>query len=102
MSDLSGQPVLPERVSIDEDVAWQKVDGCVVMLVLGSERYLRLDDVGSRMWELLDESADVRTAHARLHAEYDANPSTLRQDLHDFIARLVQAGALRVEPTAPA
>jgi hypothetical protein len=101
VSDVSGQPVLPERVSIDEDVAWQKVDGCVVMLVLASERYLRLDDVGSRMWELLDESVDVRTAHARLHSEYDTGASTLRQDLHDFIVRLAQAGVLRVEPVSP-
>lgn len=101
VTDVAGQPVLPERVTIDEDVAWQKVDGCVVMLVLASERYLRLDDVGSRMWELLDESADVRTAHARLHAEYDAEASILLRDLHDFIVRLAHAGVLRVEPASP-
>jgi coenzyme PQQ synthesis protein D (PqqD) len=101
VSDLSGQPALPRRVSIDEDVAWQKVDGRVVMLVLGSERYYRLDDVGSRMWELLEESADVHTAHTRLHAEYDADPSTLRRDLHDFIVRLAEAGILHVEAASP-
>jgi hypothetical protein len=101
VDDRSGQPVLAERVSIDEDVAWQKVDGCVVMLLLGSERYYRLDDVGSRMWELLDECPDVRSAHARLRAEYDVDGSTLARDLHGFIARLADAGILHREPTGP-
>lgn len=92
---------LPERVAIDDGVAWQKVDGVVVMLALGSAHYYSLDETATRMWDLLDECADVASALAQLQAEYDVDPETLQRDLRGLIARLADAGVLRVEP-APA
>ncbi len=101
MSEPHIQPALPSRVSIDDDVAWQKVDGRVVMLILSTERYYRLDDVGSRMWVLLDECPDVAAAHAQLHEEYDTDGPTLERDLRDFIMRLADAGLIHIQPATP-
>ncbi|MGI8801074.1 MAG: PqqD family protein [Solirubrobacteraceae bacterium] len=84
---------------MSEAAAWQIVEGRVVMLDLDAERYYRLDSVGSRMWELLSEFGDVESVHARLLAEYDVDASELRQDLEDFVTRLVAAGLVQVEPT---
>ena len=95
-------PALPVRVHV-EDVVWQKLDGVVVLLAFtpartpSSGRYYRLDETGTRMWELLNESEDVATAYARLRDEYDVDPSTLQRDLSEFIERLVRDGLLRVE-----
>lgn len=96
MSTIDNVPTLPARVHA-EDVVWQNLDGCVVMLAFAPARYYRLDDVGSRMWELLNECEDVATAFARLSEEYDVDASTLRRDLSDFIERLVDVGMLRVD-----
>ncbi|HWF50479.1 MAG TPA: PqqD family protein [Solirubrobacteraceae bacterium] len=85
-------------MSVAEDVAWEKVDGLVVMLTLSSEHYYRLDETATRMWEVLDECADVSSAFEQLHAEYEVEPATLREDLGVFIARLGDAGVLVVEP----
>lgn len=87
-------------MSIAEDIAWEKVDGLVVMLTLSSEHYYRLDETATRMWELLNECADVSAAFEQLHAEYEVEPSNLRQDLHDFITRLSDAGVLCVDPAS--
>jgi hypothetical protein len=65
-------PGLPVHVSVSEDVAWRKIDGLIVMLVLaGEQRYYRLDETGTRMWELLEESPDVAAAYAQLLDEYE-------------------------------
>jgi hypothetical protein len=76
------------------------VDGQVVMLELDSERYYRLDEVGSRMWELLSTGSDVDAAHARLLEEYEVDGDVLRADLEDFIERLTAKGLLRGEPSS--
>lgn len=95
-------PVLPARVCV-EDVVWQTLDGLVVILAFTptrnypSARYYRLDDTGSRMWELLTDSGDVATAFAQLCDEFEVDASRLRRDLHDFIERLVDAGLVRVD-----
>lgn len=65
------------------------------MLELDSEHYFRLDDVGSRMWELLSEGGDVDSAYARLLEEYEVDAGVLRADLEDFIERLTAKGLLR-------
>ena len=90
----------PHRVTVDETTAWQMVDGRVVMLELDSERYFRLDEVGSRMWELLSTGGDVDAAYARLLEEYEVDEAVLRADLEDFIERLTAKGLLRGEPSS--
>lgn len=86
-------------MTVCDTAAWQMVEGRVVMIDLESEHYYRLDAVGSRMWELLNECGEVETVHARLLDEFDVSSSVLRRDLDEFIARLATVGLLRVEST---
>jgi hypothetical protein len=81
---------------VDGDIVWQRGEGQVVLLTLSGGRYYRLDEVGSRMWELLDEHAETDTAFEQLHAEFDVDEATLRDDLAAFIGKLADAGLLRV------
>jgi hypothetical protein len=90
-------PELPQRVSAGQDVVWQKVDGMVVLLGPHVERYYSLDDVGTRMWEALQERPDVPAALDRLQAIFDIDDETLRRDLATFVATLVDIGLLRVD-----
>ena len=87
----------PQRVAVDGGVVWQMVDGQVVLLTLARGRYFRLDEVGSRMWELLDECHEVGVALQRLQAEFEVDAATLRDDLAAFIRTLVDAGLLSVQ-----
>ena len=48
-------------MTIPESVAWQQVGDEVVLLNVDSSEYHNLNDVGSRMWQALEESSDVAT-----------------------------------------
>ena len=87
-------------MAVSDDAAWQRVDGRVVMLQLDSEHYYRLDTVGSRMWELLDELGEIGRVHARLLDEFDVDPAVLSRDLEVFVAELAAAGLVTVEPAS--
>jgi hypothetical protein len=86
------------RVTIPDSMAWQMVEDQVVMISFSSERYFRLDDVGSRMWELLAELEDVDATAKRLADELDADPATLSSDLHALIEQLAAADLISVQP----
>ena len=88
---------LPKRVVIPPDVLSRELDNEGVLLNLETERYYTLDDVGMRMWQLLAERGDVETVVAQLLDEYDVDEATLRRDLADLIARLVEAELVTVE-----
>jgi hypothetical protein len=89
-----------QHVTVDDTIPWQMVDGRVVMLDLDSEHYYRLDEVGSRMWELLSTGGDVDAAYAHLLEEYEVDGEVLRADLEDFIEQLTAKGLLRGEPNS--
>ena len=88
---------LPGRIEIPSDVLFQELEGEAVLLNLGSERYYGLDDIGTRMWQLLAENGDVNAAFEQLLTEYAVEPDVLRQDMAHWIAKLADAGVLKVQ-----
>jgi hypothetical protein len=90
--------LLPARVTIPESVLFQELEGESVLLNLADDRYYGLDDVGTRMWQLLAEDGEVATVVKRLQAEYggEVDEATLRRDLGALIERLAGAGLVTV------
>jgi Coenzyme PQQ synthesis protein D (PqqD) len=74
------------------DVLMQTVVGESVLLDLRSQKYFGLNQVGTRVWQLLQETGDVGDIRARLLAEYDVQPDQLERDLDDLLERLLRAG----------
>lgn len=83
------------HILISPDVLFQDLDGEAVLLNLATEKYFSLDDVGTRMWQLMGKYGDIERTLAQLIAEYDVDPQTLRQDLNALIGKLVEAGLIQ-------
>jgi hypothetical protein len=88
---------LPKRVTMSPEVLFRELDGEAVLLDLNTERYYGLDDVGTRIWQLLAEHGDVDTAHNLLLSEYEVDGDTLWQDMADLLGRLAEAGLISLE-----
>jgi hypothetical protein len=87
---------LPTTVSIPEWVLWQEVGDEIVLLDVNGGEYHGLNDVGSRIWRALDQHEDVTSAYEHLCGTYEVDPGVLRDDLDEFIKRLVGMGLLSV------
>lgn len=88
---------LPRRVIPSSDVLFRELEGDAVMLDLGSERYYGLDEVGARIWQLLEVHHDVETVVAQMLAEYEVDEEELRSDLAQLINDLAEAGLVTIE-----
>ena len=86
-------------ISISPDVMIRKVGEESVLLDLKTERYLGLDDVSARFWDLLTSGGSVQSAYEALLAEFEVDAERLRKDLDDFVQELVQFGL--VEQSQP-
>ncbi len=84
------------RISIAEDVLFRELDGESVILNLKSERYFGLDEVGTRMWEVLSSCESIEDAYEVLLSEYNVVPEQLRNDLYKLIENLVEHGLVNV------
>jgi hypothetical protein len=90
---------LPTRITIPDRVLFQEVKGESVLLNLENDRYYGLDDVGTRMWQLLAEHGDTATVVQRLLNEYvgEVDQATLERDLSELIERLAKTGLITVD-----
>ena len=91
------------RVALAPGVLFRDLGDESVLLNLDNDRYYGLDDVGTRMWQLLAELGEVDAVVARLLEEYhgQVDEPTLRRDLEGLIAKLTAAGLVTVEAGEP-
>ncbi|MBN8225425.1 MAG: PqqD family protein [Xanthomonadales bacterium] len=92
------QPVtLAQRVHPSDDVLMQEVGDEVVLLDLASERYFGLDPVGTRIWALMADGAELAGVHAALCTEFEAEPDRIQDDLLELVRQLSAAGLVRID-----
>ena len=83
---------LDATVRVPDDIVFRELDGEAVVLNLESGMYFGLDEVGTRIWQLVDEHRTLRRALEALVAEFDAPSSQLERDLLQFIDLLSAKG----------
>jgi hypothetical protein len=72
----------------------RKVGEESVLLDLKTERYLGLDDVSARFWDLLTSGKPIQSAYDTLLEEFEVAPERLRNDLDGFLQELIQFGLI--------
>jgi hypothetical protein len=83
-------------------VATATLDERSILLDLQNERYLGLDEVGTRIWSLVRQGMPRETIIDRLEEEYEATREQLEADVPAFLAELPAAAADAVADTTPA
>jgi hypothetical protein len=84
------------KVKINEEVLFQNLEDGAVLLNINTEQYFGLDEVGTSMWNTLNESESVEEAYEKLINEYDVEPAKLHKDLHDLINNLAEYQLLSI------
>lgn len=82
---------LNEAFSPSPDALYQLLGGETVLLNTKTEQYFGLDKVGTRVWEVLAETATLEMIVNALVAEYDVDEAVLRRDVDALLAEMVQA-----------
>jgi len=89
---------LDQQVTFSETVFAQEVDGEMVLLDMESENYFGLDEVGTAIWQAMQEYGNLQEVFNTLLEQYDVEAEVLEHDLADFISKLVESGLVEVTP----
>ena len=85
-----------QKVAISPEVLFQEVSGEIVLLDLASESYFGLDEIGARIWALLNEEKTVGQIVEILLEEYEVDRARLEGDVNDLLESLLEAGLIKV------
>ncbi len=80
----------------DEPVAVE-VERTVVMMSLDLGKYFGLNEVGSRIWELLEQPRSMADLCAQLQHEFDVDAAACHEEVSQFLAALAKEGLIRIE-----
>lgn len=81
-----------DRFNISDEVLSQEVNGETVLLDLDGESYFGLNEVGTRIWQLITAEQTVAEVLSILSDEYDASAEQLDNDVSELLAKLADAG----------
>lgn len=90
---------LDQKVTFAETVFAQEVDGEMVLLDMESENYFGLDEVGTAIWQAMQEYGTLQEVFNTLLEQYDVEAEVLEKDLADFVRKLVESGLIEVTPS---
>lgn len=80
------------------DIFSAQVGAECVMFNLNVGRYHSLNDVGARIWELLETPQTPAQLRDRLLEEFDVDAQQCETAVLDFVGKLLDRGVVRAEP----
>ena len=86
-----------QKVTFADTVFAQEVDGEMVLLDMNSESYFGLDEVGTAIWQAIEEKRVLKDVLERLMEVYDVEEKVLKKDLFAFLEKLQESGLVEVE-----
>ena len=81
-------PTLTAQPQVHPDAFATEVDSQAVILQYGTGTYYTLNEVGTRIWHLLEEKKSLQQILAILQQEYSASEAQLQQDLLVLVQQL--------------
>lgn len=85
---------LATSIKRDPLQVFSKIDNEVIMLSLKEGNYHSLNEVGARIWELIEQSIDVNTLVSTLLKEYNISNSICEKETLDLLNDLYEQGLI--------
>ena len=84
--------VINENLEIDDT----DLDGEKVMMNLDKGEYFMMNEVGSRIWEIISEPINVKEIINTLRNEYEVDEETCKDTVIEFLGRLDNADLISI------
>ena len=88
---------LTKKITFADTVFAQEVDGEMVLLDMNSENYFGLDEVGTAIWQAMQEKETLQEVLDVLLEQYEVESDVLEKDLTNFVAKLVESELIEVD-----
>ena len=88
---------LNQTITHSPDLISQEVSGETDLIDLESENYFGLDEIGTRIWQLIKDTGDLQAIYDTLLAEYEVEEARLQNDLEALLSEISALGLVTLE-----
>jgi len=93
---MDASPSLSSRIRISEHTLSHELSGETVLLELSRGVYYGLDEVGTRIWQLLGDGRSLAETLAALVEEYEVSEAEGAGDLLALVRELEERGLIEI------
>ena len=90
--EISLDTIINKNLEIDDT----DLDGEKVMMDLDKGEYFMMNEVGSRIWEIINEPMNVKGIVDALRSEYEVDEETCKDTVIEFLGRLNNADLISI------
>ena len=83
-------------ITKNQEIDDTDLDGEKVMMNLDKGEYFMMNEVGSRIWEIISEPINVRRIIDTLCSEYEVDEETCKDTVIEFLGRLDYADLISI------
>jgi len=83
-------------VSRDPDIDAADLNGEIVMMNIDKGKYFALNEVGSRIWNMIVKPQKVGNIIDSLLTEYEIDRLTCESEVLEFLGRMYEAGLVNI------
>lgn len=87
---------LSRAITVPDTVLYEQIDSEVVLFSQSTQHYYGLDELGTRVWQLLLEHHTVASILAALQEEYEVDAAVLRRDVERLLGELAANGLVEL------
>ncbi|MBN2068003.1 MAG: PqqD family protein [Opitutales bacterium] len=92
---MSNHFLLDQTIVRNSELSFTEIDGETVVMNVETGNYYGIDEVGSRIWELLKEPLSIKDLCVSLTEEYDADLETIQGDLLPYLQELITENLIK-------
>tara|TARA_B100000029_G_C16874648_1_gene704360 strand:- start:14 stop:373 length:360 start_codon:yes stop_codon:yes gene_type:complete len=87
---------LNSTIRASEDVVVSQLDDELVMMSIEKGQYYGLDDIGSRVWELINEPRSISSICDVLVSEFDVVRTECEHDMVEWLSELAGENLIQI------
>lgn len=84
------------KISQNKNIDIVDLDGEKVMMDLEKGQYLALNEIGTKIWDMIAEPIMIKDVILNLMSEYEVDEEDCKEDIMEFIGRLNGAGLIQI------
>ncbi|MGE0448389.1 MAG: PqqD family protein [Vicinamibacterales bacterium] len=89
--------VKTRTLRVSQNTLHRELQGETVLLGLSAGEYYGLDEIGTRVWQLIVEKGDVAGVEAAMLEEFDVDRAVLSEDINRLVDDLIAKHLIEVD-----
>jgi hypothetical protein len=70
----------------------------IMMMSPQKGKYIGMNEVGARIWDLIEQPSDIASLCTALVQEFEVSPEACRTEVDSFLLELEKHGAVAIDP----